>query len=87
MARSEVLLFADVVGEVVKLDLVVVVKLDELPVAIANGGARLPRGTMVMRVMPVERATAGVIASELAQQALAVGMKLGLRAWWERNPY
>ena len=32
-----------------------------------------------MRVMPVERAAAGVIASELAQQALAVGMQLGLR--------
>ena len=36
-----------------------------------------------MWVMPVERAAAGVIASELAQQALAVGMKLGLR--WQSS--
>ena len=36
-----------------------------------------------MRVMPVERAAAGVIASELAQQALAVGMKLGLH--WQSS--
>ena len=35
-----------------------------------------------MRVMPVERAAAGVIASELAC-VLAVGMKLGLR--WQSS--
>jgi len=76
-------LFADVIDEVIKLDLFVMIKLDELPVAIANGGAGFPGGTVVMRVMPVERAAAGVIASELAQQALAVGMKLGLR--WQSS--
>ena len=75
----EIFLFAGVGGEVVKLEVFVMIKLDELPIAIADGRAGFPRGTVIVRIMPIQRALAGVIALELGDEALAVGVELGPR--------
>ena len=92
VALGQVGSFAGILGQVVQFKIVVMVKLDELPVAITNRGARFPGGTVVVGVMPVKRALAGVVALELGQQAAAVDVQLGLeevrrgRASWGRNP-
>ncbi len=71
--------FAGVVCEVVQLEVFIMIKLDELPVAVADGCAGFPRGTVVVRVMPVESALAGVVAFKLGDEALAVSVELRSR--------
>ena len=68
--------FSGVVCEVVQLEFFIMIKLDELPVAVADGTAGFPRGTVVVRVMPVESALAGVVAFKLGYEALAVSVEL-----------
>ena len=74
---GQILLFARVLGEVVQLKLLVVVELDKLPVPVADGGARLPSGAVVVRIVPVEGARASIVSTELLDEALAVGVEFG----------
>ena len=75
----EILVFTGVGGEVVQLEVFIMIKLDELPVGITDGGAGFPCGAVLVRVMPVKCALAVVVAFELGHEALAVCVELGLR--------
>jgi len=68
----EIFLFTEIGGTVVELKILVVIKFDQLPVAIADGGAGFPHRTVEVRVMPVERALTGVVTLELRHEALAI---------------
>lgn len=50
---AEVLLFSEILGEVVELGIAVFPEFDEFPVAFANSSAGSPAGTMIVRIMPV----------------------------------
>ena len=58
---GEIGFFTGITVQMKQLNLVCIKKLDELPIAIADGRAGFPRGTVVVRVMPVKRALAGVV--------------------------
>ena len=68
----EFFLFTGIDGKVAELKILTVVKFDQLPVAIADGGAGFPHRTVVVRVMSVERALTGVVTLELGHEALAI---------------
>ncbi len=54
MSRSEVVLLAQVLGKIVKLERSILAPLDELPVALANDSVRPAALVAVMKVMPEE---------------------------------
>ena len=68
----EIFLFTGIDGKVVELKILAVIKFDQLPVAIADGGVGFPYRTVIVRVMSVERALTEVVALELRHEVLAI---------------
>ena len=54
MLLGQVVLFGWILGQVVKLDLVVVIEFDQFPVPVADGRARFPSRSVIVRVVPIE---------------------------------
>ena len=54
MPLAEIGSFSRIFAEIIELDVPIVIKLDQLPIAIPHRGPRLPRRTVIVGIVPIE---------------------------------